>query len=304
VAQSVLEAREILRRFPNGRGVGPLSLRLERGEVLAVVGPNGCGKTTLLRCLATRSTPGQGELRWFDDPDPALARTHLGVVFDATAHADELSASDNLAFFASARGAPADSSGPLLSQAELSDVAEEPVSSYSYGMRRRLLLAEALAGDPDLLLLDEPTLGLDVAGQRWLAAVLQERAQRGMAVCISTNDTEFVQAAATRVCFLVDGLAVHDSPLDQLLDSLGGSREIHLTSRHTLPVERLRSVAGVEGVAVVEGGATVLARQREGLLADLLATLGNLDRTLVDLSVREPGLADCFLRITGRALSD
>lgn len=304
MSHPVLEARDLLRRFSNGRGVGPLNLLVSQGEVLALVGPNGCGKTTLLRCLATRSTPGQGEVLWFGDRDPALARPRLGVVFDATAHADELSARENLAFFASARGAPVGPSTPLLSQAELSDVADEPVASYSYGMRRRLLLAEALAGDPELLLLDEPTLGLDVAGQRWLADVLQERAARGTAVCISTNDTEFVESAATRVCFLVDGLAVHDSHLDELLASLGGSREIHLTSRSQLPVERLRCVPGVEGVALVEAGAIVLAHQREGLLADLLATMGDLDRTLVDLSVREPGLADCFLRITGRALGD
>ncbi len=302
MGEAVLEVERLTRRFKNGRGVGPVDLSVRGGEVVALVGPNGSGKTTLLRCLATRSTPDQGRVRWFRSRNRMAARAQIGVVFDATAHADELSARSNLAFFARAGGASDESSDPLLLETELLEVADEPVSSYSYGMRRRLLLAEALAGSPRLLLLDEPTLGLDVAGQRWLTRVLQERSLAGLTACISTNDTEFVEQVATRVCFLVDGGMVHDASLQELLDSLGGTREIRLKSRSPLPLQAMASVAGVEKVASTGEGATVLARQRDGLLADLLATMGDLDRSLLDLSVREPGLADCFLRITGKAL--
>ncbi len=95
---------------------------------------------------------------------------------------------------------------------------------------------------------------------------------------------------------------VHDASLLELLASLGGTREIRLKSKSPLPLAAMAAVSGVEGVAPTEAGATVLARQRDGLLADLLATLGDLDRSLLDLSVREPGLADCFLKITGKSL--
>jgi len=300
----VLRAEQLLRRFRNGRGVGPVDLELREGEILALVGPNGSGKTTLLRCLATRSRPQQGSIRWFGDSAPARVRSRLGVVFDATAHADELSAKANLGFFASVKGVPSNDAGPLLVAAELAEVADEPVTSYSYGMRRRLLLAEALLGNPELMLLDEPTVGLDVSGQRWIGAVLEERAHNGAAVCISTNDTEFVEAVATRVCFLMDGKVVRDAPLPDLLSSLGGTREIRLSCRGALPIQAMEAVSGVEGVAPIEGGVVVLARQRDGLLAELLSTLGGLDRSLVDLSVREPGLADCFLKLTGRTLHE
>ena len=302
MAVPVLLAEEVSRRYRNGRGVGPVSLRLDQGEVVALVGPNGSGKTTLLRCLATRSSPGLGQLSWFGDPRPDLARPFLGVVFDATAHADELSGRENLAFFAGAMGVSAASAERALVAAEIADVASEPVSSYSYGMRRRLLLAEAIAGDPPLLLLDEPTLGLDVNGQRWLARVLRERSGRGLSACISTNDTEFVEAVATRVCFLVDGRILRDSPLSELLSSLGGTREIRISCRGPLPTSAMAQVQGVAAVAAVAGGVMVVARQRDGLLADLLAVLGDLDQRLVDLAVREPGLADCFLQLTGRSL--
>jgi ABC-type multidrug transport system ATPase subunit len=282
--------------------MGPVNLQVDPGEVVAVVGPNGSGKTTLLRCLSTRSRPQSGTVQWFGSSSPEAARHRIGVLFDATAHADELSARANISFFAGVKGVPMAAADAALSAADVAKVSLEPVSSFSYGMRRRLLLAEALAADPELLLLDEPTLGLDVSGQMWLAEVLRERSRRGLAACISTNDTEFVEKVATRVCFLVDGAVLRDAPLVVLLASLGGSREVRISCRGSLPKDAMAAVAGVEAVAAVEGGLLVVAARRDGLLADLLACLGDLDHELVDLSVREPGLADCFLQLTGRSL--
>lgn len=299
---AVLEATSVVRRYRNGRGVGPVDLALGAGEVLALLGPNGSGKTTLLRCLATRSRPGSGRVRWFGSEDQAGARARLGVVFDATAHVEELSARTNLEFFAGVRGVVPSGVDPLLEAAELAKVASDPVGSYSYGMRRRLLLAEALAGDPELLLLDEPTLGLDVQGRRWLAEVIADRRERGRVTLLSTNDTEFVEQVASRVAFLLDGRLVHDSPLEELLATVGGRRELLLTCRRAPDRDRLAAIPGVESVMPVEGGMRLTTRNRDGLLAEVLAVVGDLDQNLADLSVRDAGLADCFLRLTGRPL--
>lgn len=299
-----LAAAELSRRYRNGRGVGPVNLTVGPGQVQALVGPNGSGKTTLLRCLATRTSPDSGEVTWFGLPNRQAARAKLAVVFDATAHTDELSARENLSFFATARKVNRDLWDSALEEASVAEVSGDPVSRLSYGMRRRVLLAEALVGDPPLLLLDEPTLGLDVSGCQWLAEALRNRAGMGLASCISTNDTDFVEQVATRVCFLVDGRAVRDAPLSDLLAELGGTREIQLTYRGPSPVSAVSRIDGVEGAAEVAGGLLILAQQRDGLLAEILATLGDLDAHLVDLKVRDPGLADCFLRLTGRPLHD
>ena len=300
MAALALEAEGVLHRYRNGRGVGPVSLGLRAGEVLALLGPNGSGKTTLLRCLATRSRPQGGEVRWFGDPDPARARPRLAVVFDATAHVEEVSGEENLRFFAQARRVPEEPQ--LLVAAGLAEVGGEEVANYSYGMRRRLLIAEALVGDPALLVLDEPTLGLDVEGRHWLELVLRERQRRGWTTLLGTNDTSFVEEVATRVGFLVDGRLVADSPLADLLASLGGLREVSLRFRGEVDLGPLRDVAGVRQVVASPGGALVLAARRDGLVADLLGAVGELDRRLVDLSIREPGLAECFLQLTGRPL--
>jgi ABC-type multidrug transport system ATPase subunit len=299
-----LAAEGLTRRYPNGRGVGPVNLTVGPGEVQALVGPNGSGKTTLLRCLATRTQPTSGAVAWFGVGDRTAARARLAVVFDATAHADELSARANLAFFATARRVPPDLWETALDQAAVDEVADDPLTRLSYGMRRRVLLAEALVGDPPLLLLDEPTLGLDVRGCQWLVDALRARSLAGLATCISTNDTDFVEQVATRVCFLVDGHPIRNAPLPELLDELGGTREIQLSYRGPSPATRVAGIPGVERAVDAADGLLVLARQRDGLLSEILATLGDLDANLVDLKVRDPGLADCFLQLTGRALHD
>jgi ABC-type multidrug transport system ATPase subunit len=299
-----LAADGLTRRYRNGRGVGPVDLRVGPGEVQALVGPNGSGKTTLLRCLATRTQPTSGEVTWFGASDRGSARAQLAVVFDATAHADELSARENLAFFATARRVPANLWEHALNEAAVDEVADDPLVRLSYGMRRRVLLAEALVGDPRLLLLDEPTLGLDVRGCQWLVDALRARSRAGLATCISTNDTDFVEQVASRVCFLVDGLPVRNAPLPELLDELGGIREIHLSYRGPSPATRVAAVPGVERAVDAEEGLLILARQRDGLLSEILGTLGDLDTNLVDLKVRDAGLADCFLKLTGRPLHD
>ncbi|MFZ0168329.1 MAG: ABC transporter ATP-binding protein [Candidatus Dormiibacterota bacterium] len=299
-----LAASGLSRRYRNGRGVGPVDLTVGPGEVQALVGPNGSGKTTLLRCLATRTRPSSGAVTWFGADDRGAARSHLAVVFDATAHADELSARENLAFFATARAVPASLWEHALNEAAVDEVADDRLIRLSYGMRRRVLLAEALVGEPRLLLLDEPTLGLDVRGCQWLVDALRARSLAGLATCISTNDTDFVEQVATRVCFLVEGYPVRNEPLPELLDELGGTREIQLSYRGPSPATRVVAIPGVERAVDAEAGLLILARQRDGLLSEILATLGDLDANLVDLKVRDPGLADCFLKLTGRPLHD
>ena len=125
---------------------------------------------------------------------------------------------------------------------------------------------------------------------------LRARCRAGLATCISTNDTDFVEQVATRVCFLVDGHPVRNAPLAELLDELGGIGRSSSAIEVRLQPPGWPLLPGWTGRWRPRAGLLILAHQRDGLLSEILATLGDLDTNLVDLKVRDPGLADCFLK--------
>lgn len=206
-----LEADAVSRRHPNGRGVFDVSLALRPGQVLGVTGPNGCGKSTLAGVLATLHPPTAGAVRWFGCTDRRSPRVRgqLGVVPDRPVHFDHLTGGQNAAFFAAQYGVPRATAGErldaLFAWAGLAAARDLPVGDYSLGMRRRLSLVEALVHDPRLLVLDEPSLGLDDGGHTRLAEELVRRAQTGAAVLLATNDLALARAVCDDVLRLEHG---------------------------------------------------------------------------------------------------
>jgi ABC-2 type transport system ATP-binding protein len=172
---------------------------------VAIVGRNGSGKSTLLALLATARRPAAGEIRWFGmgDGRSASVRRRLGVVFDNTPHFDALTGYQNALFFAACyRVSPAEAEArleELFAWAGLDDARDQPVVEYSLGMKRRLAILEALSHRPALVLMDEPTLGLDHLGAGALAARLASVAAGGAAVVVATNDVSLADACDRRL---------------------------------------------------------------------------------------------------------
>jgi heme exporter protein A len=171
-----------------------VDLSIAPGEIVAVLGTNGVGKTTLLRCLAALATPTAGEVTWLGQSpwrNPALRRA-IGMV----AHQDwlygELTPCENLSFSAAMYGVGGANSRvqQLLAEAGLSLYANNATDQLSHGMRRRLSICRALIHDPPILLLDEPFSGLDDQGRKWLLQLLAELRDRSKAICFTTHDCE------------------------------------------------------------------------------------------------------------------
>ena len=167
---------------------------MKSGEMLAIVGANGSGKSTLLGLLATARAPVSGQIRWFgrEEGRSASVRRRLGILFDSTPHFEALTGYQNALFFAAVYGvARAEAERrlkELFAWAALDAARDLPVAEYSLGMKRRLAVVEALCHQPALLLMDEPTLGLDGLGAAALVARLRGSAVRGAAVVVATND--------------------------------------------------------------------------------------------------------------------
>ncbi len=287
----VVGATGLTYRYGSGRlGIEDIDLEVSPGEIVALIGPNGSGKTTLLRLLSGELAPQSGSIVILGTPGSASPglRARIGVVHDQTPHFGLLTGRENARFFLAANGAKGPESerelDALIDRMGLGDAADVSVDAYSFGMRRKLALVEALAHRPELLLLDEPFIGLDPKALGALSAVLSERAASGAATLLATNDLGPVAALCSRVAFFHDGKKVADASPAELLANIGEHTIVEVrTGTRQLRFE-------------VERGASELPR-----ICQELVDAGDPPESI---QVREPGLAEVFRFLTGVDLED
>jgi len=206
-----LELCGIGKRFGRLSVLRGVELRVDAGEVVGLIGANGSGKTTLLNIAVGLLSPSEGERRLGGDPAPEVGleqRARIAFVTHTTQLYPRLSARENMVLFAELRaaaGAEVAPIDPLLERLGLLHAADRMVGTFSRGMMQRLALARALAGRPQLLLLDEPFTALDRPGRERLAEVLVQERAAGLAVLLSSHDYDAVVAVTDRVVLLEDG---------------------------------------------------------------------------------------------------
>src|SRR5215204_1022113 len=311
-APPALEANEISLHYKSsGRGISDVDLRVERGEVFGLMGPNGSGKSTLLRVLSTAIAPDSGS--FFVGGAEGLTekrevRARLGLMVDRPTHYDDLTGRANAYFFARAYGMEeAKAEGALAELFEYFDLAEyadERVKTYSYGMGKKLALIEALAHRPEVLLLDEPSLGLDYTSQLAYQSRIRALAGSGVAVLLASNQVDEVESLCDRAAFLHRGKVVAEGTPEDLISSVEGVRRIVAALRNPVEYDSLADLGGVERV-VPEGRDLIIhCEERPGIVADVVAGIVRSGGDIVNLSVHKPNLEDVFVKLTGEALKD
>jgi ABC-2 type transport system ATP-binding protein len=295
MTQHVIETTALTKRYGEAIvAVDGLDLRVRRAEVYGFLGPNGAGKTTTLRMLLGLVRPTTGEASVLGEPPgspAALAR--IGAMVEAPGLYPYLSGRDNLRVLARHAGAADARVEAVLAETGLSDRAGDRASTYSMGMKQRLGVAAALLKDPELLILDEPTNGLDPAGMAEMRAFIRSLAQGGRTVVLSSHLMGEVEQVADRVGVIRDGVLVAEGTVEQL------------RGRSTLRVraeplgQAAQVAAGVAGVADVATRGGMLE-----LSADIAAAAA-INRALVtagievsELSERRASLEDVFLELT------
>ena len=228
-------AQDIARHYSTGRGVDGVSLSVKTGQCFGVLGANGSGKTTLTRLVAGLDRADRGDMSVLGGPAyrrPLRLRLRCGVALDTPAHWDTLSGRQNLWFFGRQYGLSGSELSrrvdELLCEAELAAQADEPVAVYSFGMRRKLSVIEALAHDPDLLILDEPSAAADVAFLDRLVRWVRSRCERGKTTWIADNDADWLSRAATNVILLSEGRIEAQDTVSKLMASVGARNRIDI----------------------------------------------------------------------------
>jgi ABC-2 type transport system ATP-binding protein len=185
---------------------------------------------------------------------------------------------------------------------DLGEYAHDKAKTYSFGMGKKLALIEAVAHDPELLLLDEPSLGLDYTSQLAFQRKVRELAGAGAAIVLASNQVDEVEALCDRVAFLHRGMMVAEGTPEELVSSLRGVKRVVATLRNPVGYGPVGEVAGVERVATEGRKLVVHCEDRPNLVADVVAAVVGAGGDITDLAVRRPNLEDVFVKLTGEAL--
>jgi linearmycin/streptolysin S transport system ATP-binding protein len=308
----ILEAVEISRSYGARLALDNVSLAVRRGEIAGLLGPNGAGKTTTLSILATLLRPDRGCILINGKPpetDPRGLGRMIGLVPQSLALYPTLSAAQNVWHFARMQGLShedaKDQCAKALQEVGLSDRAGDPMHSFSGGMKRLLNLACGIVHRPPVLLLDEPTVGVDHQSREQLLTRIRQYADNGAAIIYSTHYMEEAERICDRVLLIDRGRLIAEGDLEKVI-SLGGSRpRIELTYRGELPEGRFASLAGVREIgATGSEGKAVLEMSGLAQAAEVLHGLRALDVNVVDFSLHSPNLSDAFIALTGHTLRD
>jgi ABC-2 type transport system ATP-binding protein len=295
-----LVAENVARRYGETVALDGIDLTVGEGEVFALVGPNGAGKTTLVRAL-TGTTDAEGSVELFGRAPETVDRERLGLLPQDFTPAERLTARELVEYYGGLYDEARDADSVLADVGIKSD-GDTHYEKLSGGQQRRTCVATALVNDPDLLVLDEPTTGIDPAGRRTLWTLLSDLAAGGTTIFLTTHYMEEAERLADRVGLLADGkLVAVDSP-DALVERHGGESLLRIESDAGDDVADSVADSLDYPATVTERGLTLRNVPPEAI-GDVVETLSAAGVTYDSLTWTEPDLEDVYLELTGNAVT-
>ena len=295
---NVVETHELTKRYGDRLAADRVSMTVRRGEVYGFLGPNGAGKTTTLRMILGLVGPTSGTAQVLGGPaGTAEATARIGALIEGPGFYPYLSGRDNLRVMTRYRGLPESAADEALARVDLTDRGGDRFKSYSLGMKQRLGVASALMGDPDVIVLDEPTNGLDPAGMQDMRRLIVELARGGQTVLLSSHLLDEVQEICDRVGVINNGVLLRESTVAELRGAASLAVRGEPMDR-TLAVAM--AVAGDDGVRV--DGERLLVDLAPDRAPDLVRELVAADVRVHEVSTTERTLEEVFFEMTRNEL--
>ena len=308
----MIEVEQLRKSYGDLTAVDGVSFTAHPGEIFGLLGPNGAGKTTTISCICGLLTPTAGRIRVMGHDtirDGRAARAALGVVPQEIALYEELSARENLAYWGGAQGLR----NPLLREriqtvlelTGLEDRAAEPIKRFSGGMKRRLNLACSIVHMPKVLLLDEPTAGVDPQSRAHLLELVRAEARAGTCVLYTTHYMEEAETLCDRLAIVDHGRIIAAGTLAELRGMQGGRNLLRLTG--AFPSAASMALQQLDQIEILQADEVVLLLSLSDAprkLPALFAALESAGAEVRDTTLTQPSLESLFLKLTGKDLRE
>lgn len=279
--ETVLTITNLTKKFKRLTAVNNLNLEVKAGQVFGMLGPNGSGKTTTLGMLMSVINPTSGSYSWFGEEPSHHIRKKIGAVLEHPIFYPYLSGQKNLELNAMIKQCPPENIANVLDLVELTDRRDDKYKTYSLGMKQRLAIASALLNNPTVLILDEPTNGLDPMGIAEIRELIKKIAANGKTIILASHLLDEVQKVCTHFAILRKGSLIHCGPVEEVN---AGSETIEVRADHERMNELLQKFSGTSAVARENGFYNVTLREsyrgkdlnqflfENGVVADHLVT--------------------------------
>jgi ABC-2 type transport system ATP-binding protein len=299
MSETVISIKDFTKNYNGFKAVDNISLEVTRGEIFGLLGPNGAGKTTTLECLEGLRQFDDGQMHILDvDPqhDPGKLRNLIGVQLQTSALPATMTVEEAMKFFSAYHNVPP--RYELLSRMGLDDKRKTQYHQLSTGLQRRLSLALALTHNPPVVILDEPTAGLDVASRTELHSLMQELKAQGSTLILATHDMAEAEKMTDRVAILLHGKIIATGSPRELTSKGSGMTKISVRTEASLLQQYNEAFPAVKQQTVNEDYSIYFSTDPGPTVTAILDFIANIDDKLIDLRVERPSLEERFLEIT------
>lgn len=310
----MLETDKLMKKFKDTVAVDHVSIELKEGESVGLLGPNGAGKSTAISLISTLMKPTSGDVRLNGKSvlkNPDVMRRVLGVVPQKIALYEDLSAFENLKFFGRLYGLSGkkleERISYVLELVGLADRKNELVKNYSGGMQRRVNLAAAMMHEPKVLIMDEPTVGIDPQSRNHLLETIRKlNREQGMTVLYTSHYMEEVEKLCDRVYIMDHGKVIANGTKEELKAILSEQETVLIEFDQNYPqlFEKLGQLEGIRQATTEEHSLKLIILKGTRLLGTLFHEAERHGAQIINVNVQTPTLEDVFLRLTGRTLRD
>lgn len=310
---SFIEIKNLVKRYKGNTAVDNINFHIEKGELFGLLGPNGAGKSTVISMLSGVLKPSSGNI-YINGNDVVeknmMVKKILGLVPQDIALYPTLSAKENLMFWGKMYGVPKvvlkSRVSEVLQIVGLEERKNEMIKNYSGGMKRRINIGAALLHNPEILIMDEPTVGIDPQSRNHILETVKKLNQEGMTIIYTSHYMEEVEYLCKQIGIMDKGKLIAFGNKDDIKKTVINKEKIEIKLSQITPVigETIKELPSVEKLIIKDRDITIYSKGNGELLADIISITNKAKIKILSINIEEPNLESVFIHLTGKALRD